>query len=172
LRLNVGCGPDKWGDVRLDVAYRYRDRKITPNFIADAQNLPFQDLTFSEVKASNIIEEIPSWKKGLEEWTRVCKDKLIIVFPIGDGFKRPVIQGLCQFRFSVIKDAVKCRKQRCHYWIINPKIISNFLQEKGFQVTVRVKSPILFRPRRLLPKLLKERARLKVLYEVIAKRSL
>lgn len=173
MKLNIGCGKDKWGDIRLDVDFSYRGQGISPNFIADAHYLPFRDSVFSEVKASHIIEELPYWRKALLEWIRVCNDQLILKFPVVDGFKRPLLLGLLNLSVNEIRDAMKCRKLRCHYWIINPKIISKILKEKGFEVSIAVKSyPILQiggRKGRLFRPFGKYK-RIKIEYEIIARK--
>lgn len=136
MKLNVGCGKDKWGDIRLDIGRKYKGEDITPNFIGDAQNLPFRDRTFSEVKASHILEELPDWKKALTEWTRVCGHILVIKFPIDDGFKIPIIHAILSLNPKEFKATIKCRKQKCHWWVINPDIVSRFLEQKGFNVII------------------------------------
>lgn len=48
MRLNVSCGCDAWGNVRVDIQ-RFSDifynRKTSLNVIADIQHLPFKDNT-------------------------------------------------------------------------------------------------------------------------------
>jgi len=175
MKLNIGCGRDRWGDIRLDVGFSYRGNGISPNFIGDAQNLPFRNSVFSEVKASHIIEEIPFWRQALDEWMRVCNNLLIIKFPLDDGFKRMVISCCLNLDLNGIRDAIKCRKLKCHYWIINPKVISGILQEKGFKVTVRVNEHPLFmlygRKGRLLRRIIGQRGHIKIEYEIMARKS-
>jgi len=107
----------------MDVGFKYRGEVISPNFIGDAQNLPFRDSVFSEVRASHIIEEWPHWKQALYEWIRVCNNTVIIGFPYRDGFFRPLIRSILNLHYRPLKDAINCRKFKCHYWIINPNIV-------------------------------------------------
>jgi len=174
VKLNVGCGRDKWGDVRVDIGFEYRNGKISPNFIADAQYLPFQENAFSEVKASHIIEELPSWRKALHEWMRVCNNKIIITFPVADGFKRPLILGFLNLSLRAIEDAIKCRKLRCHYWIIDPKIVSDILKQNGFEVVTLTKEYPILQVSGRKGKLLKHIGKyknIKIEYEIIAKKN-
>jgi len=64
MKLNVGCGIDEWGDVRLDVAKEFLGLQTCANIIGDAQNLPFQDSIFSEVRSSHVIEHLPLWQQA------------------------------------------------------------------------------------------------------------
>ncbi len=91
--LNIGCGKDRWGDGRLDISKTYGKRQNTPNLLADAQNLPFQNEAFSEVHAYHILEHLPNCTEGLTEAARVCKRIIILKFPIDDGFKRSTLLG-------------------------------------------------------------------------------
>jgi len=84
--LNVGCGSDTWGDIRLDVErsppdYFVHYKKSTANIIADAQNLPFRDEVFTELRAYQVLEHLPNPIKALKEWRRVS-EKIDITFPI------------------------------------------------------------------------------------------
>ena len=154
--------------------FSYRGPEISPNFIADAQHLPFRDSIFSEVKASHIIEELPYWRKALLEWIRVCNDQLILKFPVRDGFKRPLLLSFLNLSINGIRNAMKCRKLRCHYWIINPKIISKILKQNGFEVNLVVKSypifPIEGRKGRLFGPFGKYK-RIKIEYEITARKT-
>jgi ubiquinone/menaquinone biosynthesis C-methylase UbiE len=68
LVLNLGCGRDRFGDVRLDVA-------LTPaaNIIADAQHLPFREEAFTEIFERNLLEHIPNAAEHLVEVKRVLR---------------------------------------------------------------------------------------------------
>lgn len=75
--LNVGCGSDTWGDIRLDVERSPPDyflyyKKSTANIIADTQNLPFRDEVFTELRANQVLEHLPNPIKALKEWRRVA----------------------------------------------------------------------------------------------------
>ncbi len=113
MNLNIGCGKDPWGDVRLDVSKHYRVRSNLPTIIADAQNLPFKEV-FNEVHSFHVLEELPDCVKGLKEAVRVCKKTLVLRFPIDDGFERSAILGLIYLltRLSPYQllDAIECRK--------------------------------------------------------------
>ena len=75
--INVGCGSDSWGDVKLDCArapkeYYLTNNQSSANIIADARHLPFIDKCFSELRAFHVLEHIKDWEKALKEWCRVA----------------------------------------------------------------------------------------------------
>jgi hypothetical protein len=64
--LNLGCGKDPWGDVRVDM-----NRKGEANLIADLQHLPFVDNSFSSVRAWHVLEHCRNVRKATSEAKRV-----------------------------------------------------------------------------------------------------
>lgn len=69
--FNVGCWPDSWGDVRVDVDYHAQTGILSRlNLMADVHSLPFIDEAFREVRCfpcSNtlgILIWVPRIKKG------------------------------------------------------------------------------------------------------------
>lgn len=62
MSLNVGCGGDRWGKVRLDIA-----RNVRPTIIADIQHLPFVDNSFDVAKASHVLEHVNNPYEALDE---------------------------------------------------------------------------------------------------------
>ena len=59
--LNVGCGSDTWGDVRVDIASNFLSWHFRPTVLADAHYLPFKDGSFEVVKASHVLEHLRSF---------------------------------------------------------------------------------------------------------------
>jgi hypothetical protein len=89
LTLNVGCGGDTWGDVRVDIGkysktcgYGGRTRA---NTIASAQQLPFQDCVFREARAHHVLEHIPNPQRALDELVRVS-DIANVKVPVNNGY--------------------------------------------------------------------------------------
>jgi ubiquinone/menaquinone biosynthesis C-methylase UbiE len=75
--LNLGCGEQTYGDVRVDI---YRSKAA--NILADAEQfLPFRDDTFDEVYSSHFFEHLRNPSHGLNEMIRVLKPggKLILI---------------------------------------------------------------------------------------------
>lgn len=73
--LNVGCGKDYEGDVRIDINF-----KTNVNVIADAHNLPFRRV-FYRVKCLNVLEHLYNPFKVIQEIKKVMK-KGIIIFSV------------------------------------------------------------------------------------------
>jgi len=79
--LNVGCGLDRWGDVRVDVAFSFISAHFKPTVLADAHYLPFKDESFEVVKASHTLEHLRDPFKALDEIMRVATKNMILKFP-------------------------------------------------------------------------------------------
>ncbi len=65
-QLNLGCGRDLWGDVRVDT-----NSKGTANVVADVECLPFVDKSFSLVRCWHVLEHCKDPQKALNEARRV-----------------------------------------------------------------------------------------------------
>jgi ubiquinone/menaquinone biosynthesis C-methylase UbiE len=68
LILNLGCGDDQYGDVRLDLF-----PTKGANVVGDSQQLPFKDSVFSEVYERNVFEHLPNPAQHLVEVRRVMQ---------------------------------------------------------------------------------------------------
>lgn len=71
--LNLGCGCDIRGDVRLDL---FKSKAV--DVIGDASFLPFRDNTFSVVYERNLLEHMPNPLAHLHEVRRVMKKSGIL----------------------------------------------------------------------------------------------
>lgn len=54
--LNVGCGSDPWGDVRVDIALCFITKRFDPTVLTGTQYLAFKDGNFKGVKAIHVLE--------------------------------------------------------------------------------------------------------------------
>jgi len=85
MNLNIGCGCDKWGDIRVDIQ-RFSDifynKKTSANVIADIQSLPFKPKIFDETRCFHVLEHVSNPKQALKELKRVTKGRIIIRVPI------------------------------------------------------------------------------------------
>lgn len=147
MKLNIGCGYDFWGDVRLDSSHSYLGKRTTASIIADAQKLPFQDFSFEDVKASHVLEHLPDWRQASKEWMRVTKNKLIVSFPVGDGFKRHALCDIFHLNLSGLKISALSRK--LHVWEIKQEVIEKIMGSQGFKCQVETHRCPLF-PTRFL----------------------
>ena len=68
LMLNIGCGEEEIGDIRLDLV-----ATSAANIVGDAQHLPFRGSMFTEVYERNVLEHMPNPAEHLSEIKRVLK---------------------------------------------------------------------------------------------------
>src|SRR3990167_2493384 len=68
--LNLGCGKDSWGNVRIDL---YKTPVTTHVLDIDKQKLPFKDNTFHVVKMYGVLEHFKNLGFVLDEVYRVMK---------------------------------------------------------------------------------------------------
>ena len=66
--LNLGCGEQDFGDVRMDFVATH-----SSNVVADALHLPFRDDVFTDVYERNLLEHMPNPAKHLQDVKRVMK---------------------------------------------------------------------------------------------------
>ena len=87
LKLNVGCGTDNYGDVRIDIIYKHPKKttykkEMAVNVIADANYLPLRNEVFYESRCFHVLEHISDPKKSLLELKRVTKNFINIKVPV------------------------------------------------------------------------------------------
>jgi len=120
--LNLGCGADPWGDVRLDVGFvTQTGTRSLLNLRADAHYLPFRDKSFSEVRCWHMLEHVTDPMRVVSEIRRVSV-RAVLRFPVDDGFKRATLLALFNGSPLGILSAYRTRKRHAHLWIIHPDI--------------------------------------------------
>lgn len=67
--LNLGCGGESYGDVRVD----FTRTATTTNILDLNKKLPFKDEMFDEVYAKSVLEHIGNVKLFIDEAIRVLK---------------------------------------------------------------------------------------------------
>jgi len=128
IKLNVGCGSDFRGDLRLDI-----HKTEAANILADAQFLPFRSKTFAFVFCISVLEHIPSWSQALLEMLRVSKGRVLLEVPVNSDLRKtdvfrlllPTPENIRLF-FSVPQRA------RETLWQMNPVILVNEIRKRGF----------------------------------------
>jgi hypothetical protein len=138
LTLNVGCGMDPWGDVRVDVSCSFIDLRFKPDLLSDAHNLPFRNDTFTKVKSHHVLEHLKYPATALNELTRVATKELLISFPTENDVFPFIASQLLPFpRFGPLSFALETRRKSLHLWIIKPQAVMNYLAAKGWRSTCR-----------------------------------
>lgn len=77
MLLNLGCGFDTRGEVRIDK----NPERTGANLIADAHFIPLRDKIVKIVYAHSVIEHLESAFRGLLEMVRVAREKIIVIVP-------------------------------------------------------------------------------------------
>jgi len=158
MTINIGCGSDTWGNIRLDYAKKPKEYYLTGessvNLIADAQHLPFMNKCFSELRASHVLEHIRNWKKALKEWCRVSV-KVRIKVPTNSNsaiiFVKSLLQNINLYQISLIPKNFKSMlrlKEQCneHLWQIEPKGVVKMIKVYGLahSIVKKINVPILY----------------------------
>jgi len=152
LSLNLGCGEDDWGDIRIDVDFRTQTGlKSKLNIRADAHHLPFRDHAFADARCWHVLEHARNPRTVMEELRRTCK-RVSVRFPVDEGYKMQMLIGLTNLEPARFIHAYRTFRRRAHLWIIRPfgnaRISDRFIE---YPVWHGRKGPIarrLFRPRR------------------------
>ncbi|MEM1573310.1 MAG: methyltransferase domain-containing protein [Candidatus Methanomethylicaceae archaeon] len=83
--LNIGCGSDIWGDIRIDI----NPSAPGANIISDAHHLPLKDRSIKQIKCQEVLEHVESPIRVLREMKRVLAD---------DGYIELSIPNLYEWR--------------------------------------------------------------------------
>ncbi len=131
LTLNVGCGSDPWGDVRVDLEHQTQTGvRSMLNLRADAHYLPFRDNAFEHAKCWHVLEHLENPHQAVREIRRVSAHSELR-FPIRDGYKRELLLGLLGLSPSVFVRTAFTWTRQTHIWVINPAVLG--LASESFQ---------------------------------------
>lgn len=101
MNLNLGCGDDMIGEVRID----RRPEAYALNIMGDAHSLPFRDKVFEGTVCYQVLEHLENPYRGLSEMKRVTKSKLYIKIPNVYYFRRilrALVHPYYKTRFGVL----------------------------------------------------------------------
>jgi len=84
LLLNLGCGNDSRGDIRIDI----NPDRTGLNLLADAHCIPLRDKIVDSIFCKSVLEHLISPSKGLSEMQRVSKNIIVVVVPNVHHWKR------------------------------------------------------------------------------------
>lgn len=143
--MNIGCGQDAWGDVRMDISRHFFDWNFRPILIADACYLPFRDRAFKYVRASHVLEHVAYPDKALREMVRVSREGIYLSFPVESDVWPFIISKIFPIpSFSALRLACQTRKDKLHLWIVDPDIIIGFFDKMGWKCSKMRNSTSLF----------------------------
>jgi SAM-dependent methyltransferase len=134
MKINLGCGSDSWGDIRVDI------KRGSANILADLQALPFKDQIFDDARSISVIEHIPDWRKALLEMLRITKKRLILEFPVNSDIRftdpwRILFPSPHNIRlFLTIPE-----RARETLWQMDPDIVKEEIWENGDFFSIREK---------------------------------
>ncbi len=173
LTLNVGCGADHYGDVRLDATKKFLNYKMCPNILGDAQHLPFKNGSFIIVKCSDVLEHLPNPFLAMKECVRVSKSLVVLRVPTERDIWPCILLNLLPPKLNMYY-VLQNRRQRMHLWIMKTGVMVKFLRGLGLEVRVFAQSfcmiPLLEygRKARLL-RWISQRLRIRMEYYLVAK---
>ena len=128
IMLNVGCGSDFRGDVRLDI-----HKTEAANLLADAQFLPFRSRVFDLVFCISVLEHIPSWSQALQEILRVSRDSVLLEVPVNSDLRKTDVFRLLFPTLSNIRLFLKLpQRARETLWQMDPRILAKIIYHHGF----------------------------------------
>jgi SAM-dependent methyltransferase len=80
IRLNIGADRTQIAGF-LSVDF---NEAVSPDVLAEADNLPFEDNTVDEIYASHVLEHMPFESQALQEWLRVLKPGGMLTVAVPD----------------------------------------------------------------------------------------
>ncbi len=124
LTLNLGCGDDTYGDIRLDL---FPTRGA--NVVGDSQRLPFRDSVFTEVYERNVFEHLPNPAQHLDEVRRVMRvNGVLTLITDNAACLKYYIMGTHTGGYR--KHAGKDR----HFALFTEEHMRNFMEVCGFKI--------------------------------------
>lgn len=102
LTLNGGCGPDKFGDIRVDVkdwSVAGGSQKTAANLVASVEYLPFRDKVFSHARCFHTLEHCRNPGLALSELFRVSNE-LHLKYPIQNRYSQ-LIEIITLLRYII-----------------------------------------------------------------------
>jgi len=155
-RLNVGCGTDPYGDIRVDISSQRSLYKIrnTANLYADAQHLPLRDNIIHESRCFHVLEHLNNPRKGLNELKRVTKESVNIRVPVWHPYSfliesiqliKTLLIGSPENKLNKIIQILNWKgRYSDHKYYIKPsnaKINRKFMIPKEYEATYNLEYP-------------------------------
>ena len=131
--LDIGCGLNPRGHINIDIDRNVPKQKPIPNFIlADAQNLPFKDKSFSLAYARHIPEHVLNPIKAFEEWKRVAK---VVEIYTPSAFSLDRNKGhICTWNLRTFRNILSIVFKNVNVnYTSKPSVVSGRLAKLGFR---------------------------------------
>ena len=150
--LNLGCGLDHWGTVRVDMARTWAGTLCHPTVIADAHHLPFRDKAFSHTRCWHTLEHLQNPHQAFKEIIRVS-ESAEIRFPTERFLQRIVetadLRRHINHRRISRKEPPRTIRRYAHMWSIHPRAlgVSNYrlIRREAFSFVGKGRKARLFR---------------------------
>ncbi len=118
--LNLGCGNDEWGDIRVDLDFATQTGIYSKlNVRADAHALPFRDKAFAACRCWHVLEHVRNPIQALHEIRRVSLSA-DVRFPVDEGYKKHILISAINLEWPAFKNAYLTFRRRIHRWVIKP----------------------------------------------------
>ncbi len=126
MKLNLGCGPDLWGDIRVDTDFKTQTGVTShPNLIADGHHLPFKDSSLNEIRCWHTLEHLRRPDLVVREMMRVCKNTIHLKFPTNDGYSLLLLRAFLSGDRKAMRGPYLTWKRHAHLWVLNDRFIMN-----------------------------------------------
>lgn len=150
--LNLGCGLDPYGTVRVDMTRTWAGKPCHPTVIAEAHHLPFRDKAFSHTRCWHTLEHLQNPHQAFKEIIRVS-ESAEIRFPT-ELFLQRILQTadlrrqIKHLRISR-KEPLRTMSRYKHLWTIHPSAlgVSNYrlVRTEAFSFLTKGRKARLFR---------------------------
>lgn len=139
--LNLGCGQQEYGDVRVD----FVKTNATTHIFNLNEKFPLNDEIFDEVYCKSVLEHVGNVKQFVEESMRVLKKGGKFWFRVDSATYLPFliknhqgyIEGKCRYDYKSDEDK--------HYYLFKEEHFINFFKKFGdIEITYTCPSKKLF----------------------------
>lgn len=134
MRLDLGAGTEPWDRERFKTVDLYAEA----DYKADILELPFEDDSIEEIRASHVLEHIAMAEvpKALKEWLRVLKPggKAIIIVPNFDYVARYWMTGENRIWAEQLVFGLQTNPGEFHKAAFNVGILRGDLEGTGWEV--------------------------------------
>lgn len=131
MKLDIGCGNHKRGDIGVDISW-----ESEADVIADAHYLPFCEASFDQVGTYAVLEHVDNPDKVLAEASRIAKEgaDLRILVPVHSRMLPNFLIYFFTLQFKELVGMYQCNRKGEHKWQFSVSSMEKLLKKHGFQV--------------------------------------